>query len=100
MEDRKQPADFSYALSAIFQYSVKPRLFEPGEAHFWDDPHISKGMLEAHLNPEHDAASRKAETINKEIEHLVSSGIFKQSNRVLDLGCGRDYIPAGFVRRG
>ena len=80
--------DFSYAFSAIFQYSVKPRLFEPDEAHFWDDSHISKGMLEAHLNPEHDAASRKAETINKEIERLVSSGILKQGNRVLDLGCG------------
>ena len=80
--------DFSYAFSAICQYSAKPRLFEPGETRFWDDPHISKGMLEAHLNPDHDAASRKAETINKTIEHLVSSNILKQGNRVLDLGCG------------
>lgn len=29
--------------------SEKPRLFEKGEEMFWDDEHISKGMLEAHL---------------------------------------------------
>jgi len=80
--------DFSHAFSVIFQYSAKPPLFEPGETRFWDDPHISKGMLEAHLNPDHDAASRKAETINKTIEHLVSSNILKRGDRVLDLGCG------------
>jgi len=92
--------DFSYAFSAIFQYSAKPRLFEPGEAHFWDDPHISKGMLEAHLNPEHDAASRKAKTINKEIEHLVSSNILKQGNRVLDLGCGPGLYSSKLCEKG
>jgi len=92
--------DFSYAFSAIFQYSAKPPLFEPGEAHFWDDPHISKGMLEAHLNPEHDAASRKAETINKEIEHLVSSNILKQGNRVLDLGCGPGLYSSKLCEKG
>jgi hypothetical protein len=27
----------------------KPEPFAPGEALFWDDPHISKGMLEAHF---------------------------------------------------
>jgi len=29
--------------------SEKPRLFEKGEEMFWNDEHISKGMLEAHL---------------------------------------------------
>lgn len=92
--------DFSYAFSAIFRHSAKPRLFEPGETRFWDDPHISKGMLEAHLNPEHDAASRKAETINKEIEHLVSSGILEQGNRVLDLGCGPGLYSSRLCEKG
>lgn len=80
--------NFSHAFSAIFRYSAKPPLFELGETLFWDDPHVSKGMLEAHLDPAHDAASRKAETINKTIEHLVSSNILKHGDRVLDLGCG------------
>jgi SAM-dependent methyltransferase len=75
-------------LSIISGYSVKPALFEPGEPRFWDDPHISKSMLEAHLNPAHDAASRRPETIDNEVRHLISSGVLKRSDRVLDLGCG------------
>ena len=75
-------------LSNILQYSVKPPLFEPGESRFWDDPYISKSMLEAHLNPEHDAASRRPEIIEKEISTLLSSGVLKPGQHVLDLGCG------------
>jgi SAM-dependent methyltransferase len=80
--------DYQDFLNTISQYSVKPALFEPGEARFWDDPHISKSMLEAHLNPTHDAASRRPETIDKEVRHLISSGILKKGYKVLDLGCG------------
>lgn len=88
MTDRKRLDNLSHALPTLLQCSVRPPLFEPGEAHFWDDPHISKGMLEAHLNPEHDAASRKAKIIDKEIKYFVSSNILKLGDRVLDLGCG------------
>jgi SAM-dependent methyltransferase len=80
--------DFRSTLSVIAQYSIKPPLFEPGETRFWDDPHISKGMLEAHLNPDNDLASRRPVTIDKEIRHLISSGTLKPGDRVLDLGCG------------
>ena len=79
---------FRNILSVIAQYSVKPALFEPGEPRFWDDPHISKSMLESHLNPTHDAASRRQETIEKEVKNLISSGVIKKGDKVLDLGCG------------
>ena len=79
---------FSEILSEIHNFSNKPPLFEPGEPRFWDDPHISKGMLAAHLNPDNDAASRKHATIDKEVEHLISSGTLKPGDRVLNLGCG------------
>jgi len=75
-------------LRKMLQYSKNPPLFEPGEPRFWDDPHISKGMLEAHLNPTHDAASRRPETIDKEVRHLITSGTLKTGDRLLDLGCG------------
>ena len=88
MSDKKQANDSSYVLSTILRYSAKPQLFESGEPQFWDDPHISKAMLEEHLNPDNDLASRKLKTIDKTIEHLVSSNILKQKDRVLDLGCG------------
>lgn len=92
--------DNSGLLTYIQRYSEEPALFEPGESLFWDDPHISKGMLEAHLNPEHDAASRRPEKIEKEVNHLVSSGIIKPGDRVLDLGCGPGLYASRLADKG
>jgi SAM-dependent methyltransferase len=72
----------------ILQHQAPPALYESGEPHFWDDPHISKSMLEAHLSPEHDAASRRPETIHKTFQHLLGSGWLSPGKRLLDLGCG------------
>ena len=38
-------------LSALLR---KPKLYEKTQEKFWNDPHISKGMLEAHLDPNTD----------------------------------------------
>ncbi|HII92756.1 MAG TPA: class I SAM-dependent methyltransferase [Methanosarcina sp.] len=72
----------------VFSQPLKPPLFEPGELHFWDDPYISKSMLEAHLNQTHDGASRRNADIEKTVCHLINSGFLKTGDRVLDLGCG------------
>ncbi|TYQ17939.1 UNVERIFIED_CONTAM: methyltransferase family protein [Acetivibrio alkalicellulosi] len=66
----------------------KPLPFTPSEKLFWDDPHISKGMLEAHLNPDIDLASRKPETIEKTVKNLIDSMNLKPGDKILDLGCG------------
>jgi SAM-dependent methyltransferase len=87
-------------INTILEQAGIPSLFEPGEPRFWDDPHISKSMLEAHLNPDNDAASRKHASIDKEIEHLVSSGILKPGDRVLDLGCGPGLYSVRLAARG
>ncbi len=96
MTDKK----YTDILSLILRYSQKPPLFEPGEARFWDDPHISKSMLEAHLNPDHDAASRRPDTIDREVEHLVSSGTLRPGDRVLDLGCGPGLYASRLAGKG
>lgn len=72
----------------IFSQPLKPPLFEPGELRFWNDPYISKSMLEAHLNQTHDRASRRNAEIEKTVHHLMTSGLLKTGDRVLDLGCG------------
>ncbi|MBU2598841.1 MAG: hypothetical protein KKC53_06730 [Actinobacteria bacterium] len=51
----------------ILEYSKKPNIFEKSTAPFWDDPHISKHMLEAYLNSNWDVASRKEVTVEKTI---------------------------------
>ena len=87
-------------LESISRISSKPPLYQPGESLFWDDPHISKSMLAAHLNPDNDLASRKHATIDREVEHLVSSGILKAGDRLLDLGCGPGLYSRRLAGRG
>lgn len=70
----------------LVQYTGKPALFTKGTANFWDDPHISKHLLEAHLNPNRDAASRRPAKIEKIIEWLAN--YLPQRASILDLGCG------------
>lgn len=40
------------------QLNTRPKLFEQSTASIWDDPHISKGMLKAHLNENQESATR------------------------------------------
>jgi SAM-dependent methyltransferase len=64
----------------------KPALWQRSSEPFWDDEHISKGMLEAHLNPEWDAASRKHSYIDRSAQWL--STVIPAQAKNLDLGCG------------
>jgi len=55
---------------------------------FWNDPHISAQMLQAHLNPDNAAASRTAEFINRSVRWLKTALNIQPDSRILDLGCG------------
>jgi SAM-dependent methyltransferase len=71
----------------------KPELYEKTKEKFWIDPHISKGMLEAHLDPNTDAASRRPESIERTVEWICS--LLPCGAKLLDLGCG----PGLYARR-
>lgn len=90
----------SHNLSSIFSQTLKPPLFEPGESSFWDDLHISKSMLEAHLDQTHDGASRRSDEIEKTVRHLIDSGLLKTGYRILDLGCGPGLYSSRLFRKG
>ena len=64
----------------------KPAIWQRGIEPLWDDEHISKGMLEAHLNPDWDAASRPHSLIDRSVEWL--SSVIPAGSKVLDIGCG------------
>ena len=70
----------------LFQSLQKPSLWQRSAEPFWDDEHISKGMLEAHLNPDWDAASRKHSFIDLSVKWI--SNIIPAGGKILDLGCG------------
>lgn len=70
------------------KYTTKPKLYAPSTNKFWDDAHISKGMLEAHLNPNWDAATRKPEFLGKSVNWISRIAPSSQYKFLLDLGCG------------
>ena len=75
----KRPAPFEFYTSATL----------------WNDPHISKGMLAAHLDSSNDAASYKSEFIDRAVEWMASRFGISKGTRVCDFGCG----PGNWTRR-
>jgi SAM-dependent methyltransferase len=65
----------------------RPPLYEKGDSVMWTDEYISKQLLELHLNPEIDLASRTQQGIDKTIEFILSH-CDKPKLEILDLGCG------------
>jgi SAM-dependent methyltransferase len=72
----------------IAKYLERPGLYEESSSKFWDDEHISKGMLEAHLDPLWDAASRNHSFMDKSAQWIYEIAPSKKYNKLLDLGCG------------
>ena len=53
----------------------------------WTDPYISKQLLELHVNPENDVASRSEEKIER-ITNWILERTDNPKMKILDLGCG------------
>ncbi len=74
-------------VSQLIEKVQKPALYEKGTASMWEDEHISRHLLELHLNPDCDAASRKQATIEKTVRWIGSQAPGGKKS-ILDLGCG------------
>jgi 2-polyprenyl-3-methyl-5-hydroxy-6-metoxy-1,4-benzoquinol methylase len=74
-------------LDKLQRAAERPPHYEPGDSVMWTDPHVSKKLLELHLNPELDSASRSQQSINKTLEFIRSS-LPEPGMNILDLGCG------------
>jgi len=64
----------------------KPVLFEKTTCNIWTDPYIQLQMLQEHLNPTSDGASRQHNSILKIVDFILDH--IKSEGRLLDLGCG------------
>ena len=73
--------------SKLGALSKKPPLYEKGDSVMWTDEYISEQLLEMHLNPEIDLASRTKQSIENTIEFIVKF-CNKSDLKILDLGCG------------
>ncbi|HSB66724.1 MAG TPA: class I SAM-dependent methyltransferase, partial [Anaerolineales bacterium] len=77
-----------------------PNPWEEGENIPWSDPEFSRRMLREHLSQEHDAASRRFEIIDRQVEWIHSSLLDYQSAKILDLACGPGLYSERLARLG
>lgn len=83
----------------IIKNTRKPNLYEKGNAIMWTDPHISKQLLNVHLNAELDLGSRKTSTIISTIDWVLANSKQK-SLKILDLGCGPGLYSELLAKKG
>ena len=82
----------------------KPELGAPGTASLyhalWDDEHISKGMLESHLNPDEEGATCRHEFVAESVQWIAEFAPPAQYASLLDLGCGPGVYAEMFAKKG
>ncbi len=64
----------------------------------WNDPHISKQMLETHLNEDVNLASRRMTFIEKSVAWIVDRFAVSEGTRSVILAAGRDCIRSAWRR--
>jgi len=79
---------------------TKPEIYEKSTDKFWDDEYISNQMLNLHLNPDIESASKTKETIEAEADFIIKSTGMNESKAVLDLGCGPGLYVKEFAKTG
>jgi SAM-dependent methyltransferase len=87
-------------IDSLIQLQERPAPFTPGEPLFWEDPHISAQMLNAHLDPNSDRASRRPEIIRRSADWLITTLRLRAGDSVLDLGCGPGLYAARLAEHG
>ncbi len=85
---------------ALFAFHERPQPFSDYTVDgLWTDPHIAARMLEFHLDPNTDLASRRPEIIDATVawlDHLVGLA----GKAVCDLGCGPGLYAERMAKRG
>lgn len=84
----------------IISQSEKPELYATGTSFMWTDKHISKQLLDIHLNVDTDLASRKKSTIVKTVNWILETQKEKGKLNILDLGCGPGLYAEMFAEKG
>lgn len=87
-------------IDRIVKLTQKPEPFTPAGQPIWTDPHVSKQLLLAHLDPTTDAASRRPETVEASVAWIVQTLPLARGANVLDLGCGPGLYSKRLARLG
>jgi len=90
-------------LDLLRKLSDRPRPYSGRDRDFWTDPYVSSHVLEAHLDPHTDDASRRPEYIARTVDVILEHfGEIERAEapRMLDLACGPGLYAEQFTARG
>lgn len=79
---------------------MPPEPWTEGDKIPWDEPGFSERMLAEHLSQQHDAASRRTETVDAQVAWIAEEHLSAEPKRVLDLGCGPGLYAQRLARLG
>jgi SAM-dependent methyltransferase len=88
----------------LMALAKQPELNSPETARLyralWEDEHISKGMLESHLDPDNDGATNSHAFVAKSVKWIAETAPPSQYGKLLDLGCGPGVYAERFAAAG
>jgi SAM-dependent methyltransferase len=87
-------------LTEIITRTPRPVPWSEGEKIPWNEPGFSTRMLREHLSQDHDAASRRATIIDRQVDWIFQTKLGERSASVLDLGCGPGLYTSRLARHG
>jgi SAM-dependent methyltransferase len=87
-------------LADLVRRQQPPEPWAEGDNIPWDDPAFSARMLAEHLSQEHDAASRRAATIDRQVAWINETVLRGRPAVILDLGCGPGLYSGRLAARG
>jgi SAM-dependent methyltransferase len=86
-------------LHKIIEATKRPAVYSKGTAKMWVDEYISSQLLEVHLNPDIELASRKTTTINGTVGWILENTPGERL-AILDLGCGPGLYAEKLAEKG
>lgn len=78
----------------------RPILFEQTKMNIWDDDHISKCMLTAHLDGHSDSATRELQFVKSSVKWITETFPPAKYPLLLDVGCGPGIYAELFYDQG
>ena len=86
--------------SSLEKYLKPPEIYTESALSFWRDEYISKRLLEIHLDPDVELASRKPDFIERSANWIGKTVPPDRYPKLLDIGCGPGIYAEKFARTG
>lgn len=87
-------------LADLLNRAIPPDPWAEGDNIPWNEPGFSRRMLNEHLSQEHDAASRRFEIVDRQVDWINTTILANVPTNILDLGCGPGFYAERLARLG